>query len=107
MKSKSIIIAATLVVASFASSQAQTTKTPVINQEQREQQAKIINGVKTGALTPKETRRLERQQAHIQQDKKIAKADGVVTPNERHHIKAEQRRAERNIRREKHDAQRH
>ncbi len=106
MKSKSIIAIA-FVALSFAKSQAQNTKTPVINQEQKEQQVKIINGVKTGALTPRETRRLEKQQANIQKDKRAAKADGVVTTNERRHIKAEQRRADRNIRREKHDGQRH
>lgn len=79
--------------------------TPAITAEQMEQQARIQQGVRSGELTPRETRKLERGQARIQADKRAAKADGVVTPHERRHIKREQNRADRKIRRQKHDLQ--
>ncbi|MEY4906266.1 MAG: hypothetical protein RLZZ292_4081 [Bacteroidota bacterium] len=97
-----IFFVAAFCIATLPVTQAQT-QTPAINKEQREHQAKIRQGVNNGTLTPRETRKLERQQAHIQHDKKLAKADGVVAPAERKHIRKEQRRAERMIRREKRD----
>ena len=79
------------------------TKTPVINQRQRNQQARIGQGVKSGQLTAGETRHLEAQQAKIQHDKKAAKADGTVTPQEKAKLTREQNRASRTIYRDKHN----
>jgi hypothetical protein len=79
--------------------------TPAITGKQMEQQARIEQGVRSGELTPRETRKLERQQGRIQADKQAAKADGVVTPRERRRIKREQDRADKRIFREKHDMQ--
>jgi hypothetical protein len=64
---------------------------------------KIKQGVKSGELTKKETVRLARQQKDIRQDVKSAKADGVVTREERKNIKREKRRADRTIYRKKHN----
>jgi len=80
------------------------TKTPVINDRQANQQARIGQGVKSGELTPGETAKLEKEQAKIRMDKKVAKADGNVTVAERRHIKKEQRKASRHIHRLKHNA---
>ncbi len=80
------------------------TQTPVVNQRQRNQQARIHQGVKSGQLTPRESRRLEAQQRKIQADKMAAKSDGKVTPAERRHLRREQNRASRNIYRLKHNA---
>ncbi len=49
---------------------------------------------------------MEARQAKIQHDKKVAKADGVVTPAERTKLNREQNVASRKIYRQKHDAQR-
>jgi hypothetical protein len=81
------------------------TATPRVTKRQVQQQARIKEGVKTGELTPKETRKLERQQAKIAIDKAKAKSDGVVTPAERRKLTREQNRASKRIYREKHDAQ--
>ncbi len=79
--------------------------TPRVTKRQVHQQARIKEGVKSGELTPGESRRLERQQAKIAVDKAEAKSDGVVTPAERRKIAREQNRASKRIYREKHDAQ--
>ncbi len=80
-----------------------STKTPVINQRQRDQQARIHQGVHSGQLTGRETRNLERQQAHIQHTKQKDKADGNVTPQERAQLTRMQNRASRDIYRDKHN----
>lgn len=79
------------------------TATPGINKTQIRQQARIHQGVKNGELTRAETRNLERQQRKIQADKKMAKADGVVTNAERKQIRHEQNAANKNIYRKKHN----
>ncbi len=79
------------------------TKTPVINQRQRNQQRRIRQGVKSGSLTPREARTLERREAKIQADKKAAKSDGVVTPQERRKLRREENRTSRAIYRKKHN----
>jgi hypothetical protein len=81
------------------------TATPRVTKRQVQQQARIKQGVKSGELTAKETRKLERQQAKIAIDKAKAKSDGVVTPAERKKLNREQNRASRRIYRQKHDAQ--
>ena len=80
------------------------TKTTGINHRQREQQHRIGQGVQSGQLTAGETRRLERQQRHIQATKRKDKADGTVTPQEKAQLTREQNRASRHIYRAKHNA---
>lgn len=83
----------------------QNSQPKSIKQQQINQQQRIHQGVKSGELTKKEAVRLEMQQAKIQQDKRAAKADGVVTPGERAVIKQEQKNASRNIHHQKNDGQ--
>jgi hypothetical protein len=78
-------------------------QTPVVNQRQRNQQARIRQGVKSGELTRGEAGRLEAQQGKIERDKMIAKSDGKVTPKERRHLRREENRASRHIYRLKHN----
>ncbi|HZP00571.1 MAG TPA: hypothetical protein VFD30_09785 [Terriglobia bacterium] len=79
------------------------TRTPVVRNRQIRQQQRIKQGVRSGELTPAETRRLEREQGRIQADKLNAKADGTVTPQERARLQREQNRASRDIYRLKHN----
>lgn len=99
-----IIVTTLVVCASYLSANAQTA-TPVIKQNQLEQKQRINQGVKSGEVTPAEKARLKAQQRRIKQDKKEAKADGVVTKHERKDIKKKQKRASKNIHHQKHDAQ--
>jgi hypothetical protein len=70
------------------------------------QQARIRQGLRTGEITPREAVGLEAQQAHIHREKRIARADGVVTPAEHANIAATERRASRNIYFRRRDMQR-
>jgi len=98
------IFAIVLLVCSFYADVLAQDKTPVVDQREKNQQERIKEGVKSGELTPAETRHLEMQQGKIKADEMNAKADGKVTPAERRHLKREQNRASRNIHRKKHNA---
>ena len=64
---------------------------------------RIKHGVKTGQLTPKEAKMLRVQKAHVQSLKRMARADGHITPRERVIINRSQRNLNRNIYYQKHD----
>ncbi len=100
-----VVVAAALSIPAVAQNTTGTdsTRTPVINQRQRNQQARIGQGVKSGQLTAGETRQLERQQARIQRTKRRDKADGNMTPQERAQLTRMQNRASRDIYRDKHN----
>jgi hypothetical protein len=102
MKKAMILVA---VLALGIASVAAQTATPRVTKRQVHQQERIKQGAKSGELTPRETRRLEREQGKIAVDKAKAKSDGVVTPAERAKLTREQNRANRHIYRQKHDAQ--
>jgi hypothetical protein len=99
---KKLLVVVALIGLGLSTVVAQTA-TPRVTKRQVNQQARIKEGVKSGELTPAETRRLERQQAKIQHDKRVAKSDGVVTPQEKAKIAHEQNRASKNIYRKKHN----
>lgn len=79
--------------------------TPDIDQRLYEQQRRIDRGLRTGQLTQREAYRLERQQAQIRHDLYLAKADGVVTGQERRYIQRALDRSAAEIARERHDPQ--
>lgn len=99
---KKIIAILIILGVSYTAVSAQTA-IPTINKAQKKQQPRIHQGVKSRELTRGEARKLEYQQKAIQHDKRIAKANGVVTPGERKHIRNEQNRASKNIYRKKHN----
>lgn len=103
MKKSAFAAASILLVASLIAS-AQTA-TPGITARQRNEQARIRQGVRSGELTRGETRRLKNREADIRQDKRAARADGVVTRDERQDIRKEEAKASRAIYRQKHDGQ--
>lgn len=103
MKKKILFLAIPCLIGYSASTFAQAT--PKVTNRQISQEARIQQGKNSGELTRAEKRRLQLQQTKIQQDKKAAKADGVVTPDERRQLAREQRCASRNIYRQKHDDQ--
>lgn len=79
--------------------------TPRYDARQAHQQQRIVNGVKSGELTMRETRRLAAGQVHLNRVENRAKADGVVTARERAHMQHEENQQSRRIRRQKHDGQ--
>ena len=54
---------------------------------------------------PKKLHDWKKQEAKVQQDKKNAKADGVVTPEERAKLKHEVNKTSKHIHNQRHDAQ--
>ncbi|MBI3283886.1 MAG: hypothetical protein HYZ65_03415 [Burkholderiales bacterium] len=83
---------------------AQNTNTPNIDKRQENQQQRIAAGIKSGALTAKEAGNLEKREARIAADKQAAKADGVVTREERAKLQREENRASKKIYQKKHNA---
>ena len=79
--------------------------TPRYDARQHNQRERIVNGVQSGELTMRETRRLAAGQVHLNRVERRAKADGVVTPGERAHMQHEENQQSRRIYRQKHDAQ--
>ena len=79
---------------------------PGVNARQHHQQQRIGQGVRSGALTPGETRRLEREQRHINMEERRYMSDGHLTRAERADLHHDQNRASRHIWQEKHDGQR-
>ena len=84
---------------------AQTAGTPRIDQRQANQERRIEQGEKSGALNAREAARLEKGQAHVQKMENKAVADGKVTPKERARIQKAQNQQSKKIYREKHDRQ--
>jgi hypothetical protein len=84
---------------------AQVQSTPRIDQRQQNQERRIEQGEKSGALTPKEAARLEKGQARVQRMENKATADGKVTKKEARRIERAQDRQSKKIYKEKHDKQ--
>ena len=104
MKKRNIIAMAA--VAAFAlPALAQTDSTKRIDKRQANQERRIEQGEKSGALTAKEAARLEKGQARVQKMEDKAAADGKVTAKERRRIEKAQDHQSREIRRQKHDKQ--
>jgi argininosuccinate lyase len=81
------------------------TADPGINARQAAQQARIGEGVKSGALTPRETKILEAKEARVAHLEKRLKSDGKLTAAERAKLQHELDELSKDIRRQKHDAQ--
>ncbi|MDF2433476.1 MAG: hypothetical protein JWP44_3107 [Mucilaginibacter sp.] len=94
------LLVAILAVTSIAQAQ---SRTPVINQRQRNQHARINQGVRSGQLTRNETHNLRTDERRIQDQKMRAKASGHVTAAERTHLRHEENRTSRAIYRDKHN----
>ncbi len=76
-----------------------------IDQRQAQQAQRIRQGVASGELTARETRRLAQEQRQIGRVEHRARADGQLSVHERHRLAGLQARASRDIYRQKHDRQ--
>jgi hypothetical protein len=77
-----------------------------VNTREQKQQDRIANGMKSGAITPKEGAKLEKQQQHInnQEKKDMAKDNGHLTKANQAQLNKEQNKASQNIYDKKHNA---
>jgi hypothetical protein len=83
------------------------TNSPHIDHREARQQGRIYQGVRSGALTPRETYRLERQQANIRHQEARFKSDGNFSKHERHVIKNRLNHSSNDIYRAKHNGRRY
>ncbi len=94
-----------LPLAAFAQTALAQTNTPQVDQREMQQQARIQQGARSGALTQKEYQRLESGQQHVANMESKAKADGVVTKQERQKLRHAEDVQSRHIFNQKHDRQ--
>ena len=78
---------------------------PSIDQRQREQQARISHGLRSGEITRREADRLMDEQRDIRRMEASFRADGYLSASENARLHAELNDASRHIQREAHDAQ--
>jgi len=104
MKTLKPFIAACLFATLSAPLLAQTAM-PRVEQRQANQERRIEQGERSGALTNREATRLERGQAHVERMENRAAADGKVTPRERARLDQAQDRENRRIAEQKRDRQ--
>lgn len=79
--------------------------TPNIDKRENHQKKRIAQGVKSGELTARETKRLAKGQKQLHRMEKRAKADGVVTKIERARLQHKANKESAKIYRNKHDRQ--
>lgn len=105
---KTLVLGTALAVASVGSfAQPRHDFGPDIDQRQARQADRIDDALRSGRLSAREARELEREQREIRRYERRAKADGVVTYNERRELQRMLDRASRNIRSEARDGNRH
>lgn len=105
MKKNLFSVLAALALLSISYSASAQTATPGINARQRNERARIRQGVASGELNRAEAARMRGREAEIRHEKQAAKSDGVVTRDERQDIRKDERQASRAIYRQKHDGQ--
>jgi len=99
--STALVLTTTLGVAGAAF--AEPPRMHVMDRQLR-QQARIQQGIRSGQLTPRETRRLEREQRRINRAKeRMLRNDGRLGPRERMRLNRMQNRASRHIFNKKHN----
>ena len=77
-----------------------------VNRREQRQQNRIGNGVKSGQLTPGETRRLERGEQRLQHNEKkdMAKDNGHLTKQDQRQLNHEANHMSKRIAADKHNA---
>jgi len=77
-----------------------------INQREQNQQNRIANGVKSGQLTPGETRHLERGEQRLENNEKkdMAKDNGHLTKQDQRQLNREANHMSKRIYKDKHNA---
>lgn len=95
MKTK-ILFSAIILALTISNADAQTGR-------QIKQHKRIKQGVQSGELTKAEAVNLRNGQKEIREEKREARADGVVTAEEKKEIRQDQRQESRKIFRKKHN----
>lgn len=109
MKRKNLTImiftSAVITLLGFSSSVLAGVNGAGIDKVQKHQKGKLVQGVRSGELTGKETYRLGKQQKRIYQKEQQFKEDGNFTKRERAIVYKDLAKASGNIYKQKHDGQ--
>lgn len=103
MKNLLLLITLLFAVSSLSFAQTSETKTPVVTKRQQNQRKRIRQGVRSGEIKAGEAAAIHEAEKDVREEKREAKADGVVTNEERKEIQKEQNQASRRIYRTKHN----
>jgi hypothetical protein len=76
-----------------------------VNRMQAQQHRRIVQGIRSGELTPREARRLQGEQRVIRRQERAYLADGHLSRSERRDLYGDLRDANRHIYNQTHDAQ--
>ena len=79
--------------------------TPGLNAREHNQQKRIRQGVRSGALTAQERAKLQGEEKALRTEKRAYKADGKLTVAERKDLHQDANQVSKDIYREKHDAE--
>ena len=101
------IMSGALLIGSATMSFADDTKEGKIKERKEDQQKRIAKGVENGSLTPRETARIERNEAKINKEvRQDRKANGGnLTNKEKAKVNRQQNRVSKEIYNQKHDDQ--
>lgn len=102
---RTLIIAAAGLTASLAAAAPASAQSYHDRYRDWRQEQRIHDGWRAGQETPREYRQLQRQHYAIDRYRHAALRDGYLSPGERRHLDQMQRRASRNIYRQRHDDQ--
>jgi hypothetical protein len=105
MKPMLTVAAIAVVFTGLGSESFAGTRDPGGNARQQNQRERIQQGVRSGELTRRETRKVVETQRDVRQLERAYKSDGKLTARERADLHHEQNQASRQIYRQKHDAQ--
>jgi hypothetical protein len=70
------------------------------------ERARVRQGVRSGEITRREAVKINKEKQDVKAAKRAAKADGVVTPEERKEVAKQDRQLDRTIHRTKHNNRR-
>jgi hypothetical protein len=79
--------------------------TKMLKKKQNQQLKKIENGIKSGAITKVEAKKVIKQKIKLDKLNKKAKVDGFLSPKEKAKLKKETKKLDKIIYKEKHDKQ--
>lgn len=107
MKKLLFVMAAAVIAATAleATAAVDETETPGVTAQQHRQMRRIRHGVRSGELTKNEAKELVKDQKSVRQMKLDAKADGVVTAEERRALHQALKAESRKIQEEKQDTE--
>lgn len=101
-----LIFAAFIVLCGLAADSYAQKRPRSINNRQERQQERIVQGIKSGELTARETYRLSREQYQIQRmENRFRRSGDGLSNRERLRLQRELNQSSRRIYRQKHDRQ--